>query len=106
MYYGCFFDAVVQKSEDKYVYEQKEKAAVLTIIFNWFYILFTCFCMGFAFFRFVEKYLHYSVKRLDSVWMAGLIIAAVYAQIFSLFGGVGMTANLILTAGCLEHVLR
>lgn len=74
---------------------------MLTIIFNWFYILFTCFCMGFAFFRFVEKYLHYSVKRLDSVWIAGLIIAAVYAQIFSLFGGVGMTANLLLTAVCL-----
>lgn len=23
MYYRCFFDAVVQKAEDKYVYEQK-----------------------------------------------------------------------------------
>ncbi|HBA50932.1 MAG TPA: hypothetical protein DCZ91_24675 [Lachnospiraceae bacterium] len=74
---------------------------MLTIIFNWLYILFTCFCMGFVFSRFVEKYLNYSVKRLDSVCMAGLVMAAVYAQIFSLFGGVGAAANLILTAACI-----
>ena len=73
---------------------------MLTIIINWIYILFTCFCMGFVFFRFAEKYLHFSMKRLDSVCMAGFVIAAVYAQIFSLFGGVGMTANLILIAAC------
>ena len=77
-----------------------EKRAMLTIIINWIYILFTCFCMGFVFFRFAEKYLHFSMKRLDSVCMAGFVIAAVYAQIFSLFGGVGMTANLILIAAC------
>lgn len=73
---------------------------MLTIIFNWFYILSTTFCLGFAFRRFVEKMLRYTMKRMDSIFVAGLVIATVYAQIFSLFFRVSAEANLVLVAIC------
>lgn len=74
---------------------------MLTIFLNWIYILFTVFSLGFAFSRFVRKVLHYQIKRVDSILMTGLIIAAVYAQIFSLFYRVNVEANVILTAVCI-----
>jgi len=40
------------------------------------------------------------MKRVDSVLMAGLVIATVYAQIFSLFYRVGIEANGVLLAAC------
>lgn len=74
---------------------------MLTIILNWIYIILTCFCMGFVFSVFAEKRLHYSVRRLDSVLMAGLVAATVYAQSFSIFMGVGLAANVGMLAACL-----
>lgn len=73
---------------------------MLTIFLNWIYILFTVFCLGYAFSRFVEKVLHYRIRRVDSILMTGLIIATVYAQIFSLFYRVNIEANMILVAVC------
>lgn len=66
---------------------------MLTILLNWIYVLFTTFCAGFAFACFVEKVFGYRLKRLDSVLVSGLVIATVYAQIFSLFYKVGLAAN-------------
>lgn len=74
---------------------------MLTIILNWIYILFTVFCMGFVFFGFVEKVLHYSVKHMDAVLTAGLVIATVYAQTFSLFYRVNAEANAVMLFFCL-----
>ena len=74
---------------------------MLTIFLNWIYILFTVFSLGFAFSCFVRKVLHYRIKRVDSVLMAGLIIATVYAQAFSLFYRVSIEANVILTVACI-----
>lgn len=74
---------------------------MLTIFLNWIYILFTVFVLGFAFSRFVLKVLHYQLKRVDSILMAGLIAATAYAQIFSLFYRVNVEANVILTAVCI-----
>lgn len=71
---------------------------MLTIIFNWIYMSFTCFCIGFCFAQSVEKHLHYSIKRMQSILMAGLIIATVYAQIVSLFYRVNAEANVVLLA--------
>lgn len=73
---------------------------MLTIFLNWVYILFTVFSLGYAFSRFVRKVLHYQIKRVDSILMSGLIIATVYAQVFSLFYRVNIEANVILTAVC------
>ena len=73
---------------------------MLTIFLNWIYILFTVFTLGFAFSRFVRRALCYQIKRVDSILMTGLVIATVYAQVFSLFYRVNVEANVILTAVC------
>lgn len=78
---------------------------MLTIIITWFYILFTTFCLGFAFSRFSEKVLHYSLKRVTTILMTGLIISTVYAQIFSLFYRVNIEANVIMMLGCVVIVI-
>ncbi len=75
---------------------------MLTLVFNWIYILFTCFCLGMAFAWFVDKTLHYTIRGLDSILGAGLLTATVYAQVFSLLGPVGLWANLVLLCACLE----
>ena len=78
---------------------------MLTVILTWIYILFTVFCLGHAFSRFSEKVLHYSLKRMTSVLMTGLIIATVYAQIFSLFYRVNIEANVLLVVACVVIVV-
>lgn len=57
--------------------------------------------MGMAFSKFSEKILHYSIKRMDSVLWAGIVSATVYSQIFSLFYGVNMEANIIMVVFCI-----
>lgn len=74
---------------------------MITILFNWMYLFFTAFCLGQAFSFFTEKKLHYRIKHGDSVLLAGLVLATVYAQVFSLFYKVGLAANVFLLAICL-----
>lgn len=74
---------------------------MLTIILDWFFILFTAFCIGFAFSHFAEKILHYRLRRTTSILMAGIIMATVYAQIFSLFYRVNVEADIILVIVCI-----
>lgn len=71
------------------------------VILNWGYILITSFLCGFAFSRLVKKALGYPMENLIELVFFGLIIATAYAQLFSLLGGVGIAANLLLTAGCI-----
>ena len=73
---------------------------MLSILFNWLYIGVTVFCLGSGFSALSGILFGYKLKRMDSVLMAGIIIATIYAQIFSLFAGVGITANLVLIVGC------
>ena len=77
---------------------------MLTIFINWIYILITIFCLGFALAAFSEKVLHYRFKRMDSVLMAGLVMATIYAQIFSLFYRVNIEANIVLVVVCLVAI--
>lgn len=71
------------------------------VILNWLYILFTVFFLGYGIFCWTEKTLGYRMKYISSVLMAGLVGATVYAQVFSLFHGVGMAANITLLGICL-----
>ena len=73
---------------------------MLTVLLNWCYILFTAFCLGYCISRLTERYLSCRIRGLDSVLMAGLIAATVYAQFFSIFCKVGLAANLVLAGGC------
>ncbi len=74
---------------------------MLTVLLNWFYMIFAFFCLGFAFSLFTGKALHYSIKRVDSILIAGLAISTVYAQIFSLFYRVNIEANVVLVIFCI-----
>mgnify|MGYP003412875850 FL=1 len=73
---------------------------MISVLFNWLYILFTTTCLGYGFSKFVSKKLHYNIKKFEVLVAIGLIISTVYAQVFSLFYKVGLIANLILLAVC------
>ncbi len=69
---------------------------MVAVLLNWVYISFTAFAMGFAHSKFVERTLGYRIKGTDSVIFIGLVIATVYAQLFSLVYKVGLAANMLL----------
>ncbi|MCR5255660.1 MAG: hypothetical protein K6D96_06970 [Acetatifactor sp.] len=77
---------------------------MLINIFNWIYVIFTSFCLGYAFLLFAKKFLGYRIINIDSILVAGLIIATVYAEIWSLFGGVLLAANLVLCLFCVAFI--
>lgn len=74
---------------------------MLTVLLNWLYISFTAICLGTGFAAFTNNRLHYQIRTADSILAIGLVIATVYAQIWSLFYKVGITANLILLIVCM-----
>lgn len=73
---------------------------MLSVIINWIYLCATAFLLGTAFSRLVGRWFGWEMNNSVEVLFYGLICATVYAQIFSLFGGVGMLANGILAVFC------
>lgn len=79
---------------------------MITVLLNWLYIAITSFGTGIAvlsFFSFV-----FGIKKTHkalSVIMAGLAFNTVYAEAFSLFGGVGVLANVILVLSAATGIL-
>ncbi len=78
---------------------------MLLNIVNWLYVLATAFLLGMGVCRLSVKAFGYSIRTFDGVLVAGLVTATVYAQIWSLFGGVGLWANLVLLVICLLILL-
>lgn len=78
---------------------------MLLIILNWLYVLMTTFCLGYALSALSGRFFSYRIKGIDSILMAGLVCATVYAQVFSLFGGVNILANVILLLICAVVIL-
>ncbi len=74
---------------------------MLTVLVNWIYVIIITFGLGYGFSILSGSLLGYRLKGVDSILMAGLGISTVYAQVFSLFDGVGMTANLVLVVACI-----
>ena len=74
---------------------------MIAILCNWIYVIFVSLGLGVGFSELSKKIFGYRIKRIDSLLMAGLAIATVYAQIFSLFTGVGMMANIVLFVCCI-----
>lgn len=72
---------------------------MLYVLLNWCCLSITAFLAGFAFLAPFER-LGYRPEKAGGVWMAGLAALTVYAQIFSLFGGVGAGADLLLVLFC------
>lgn len=76
---------------------------MISVVLNWLYMGITTFSLGFGIKKIISKMFGYHLRSMDGIIMAGLITATVYAQGFSLFGPVGMMANvvLILVSVCL-----
>lgn len=70
------------------------------VILNWIYILLTTFLCGCAFAKLAEKKFGYRLENIIEILFFGLGITTVYAQVFSLFGGVGVAANAVLILAC------
>ncbi len=73
---------------------------MLMTIITWLYAGTTVLLLGFGLDAFTDKVLHYRIKNPDSMLMAGVIAATVYAQIFSLFYRVSLAANLVMLLIC------
>lgn len=78
---------------------------MLSVIFNWLYILLTTSALGMICAVVIRDRLKYQIKDGSSILMAGIIVATVYAQFFSLFYKVGMAANLLLCLICFGGLL-
>ncbi len=78
---------------------------MLSVVLDWMYVLFTTYCMGVGFSVFCGKVLGYRLRTGAGVLMAGTAMATVYAQVFSLFAGVALSANVLLLAACLLLII-
>lgn len=89
---------------------------MLTVIAIWIYILVTAYITGYAvlaclcrrFFSYSgreKKRRIYQVRHRTAYLFAGLAVNTLYAEIFSLFHGVGLEANLVLVAICVLLLL-
>lgn len=74
---------------------------MLSVTAIWLYMMFTTFLVGYGILQCLTRYIPYRVKYWDSYLLCGLAAVTVYAQVFSLFGRVGLAANLFLSAACL-----
>ena len=73
---------------------------MLKVLVNWLYIALTTACLGTGIAALAENKLHYRFKNADSRLAMGIILATVYAQIWSLFYKVGILANIVLLILC------
>ena len=86
---------------------------MLTVLCNWGYIFVTAFLIGFAVLLPFEKERGGAGagrvpgggtgcvrRKMTAILMAGLAAVTVYSQVFSLFAGVGLWANVLLMAAC------
>lgn len=74
---------------------------MISVLFNWLYIAVTSFLTGFGLCALVRRMVGCRVRDIGCIMAMGLMAVTVYAQVFSLFGKVGATANLVLAAVCL-----
>ncbi|WP_026489031.1 LIC_10190 family membrane protein [Butyrivibrio sp. XBB1001] len=86
---------------------------MLSVVLIWIYVLITTYLTGFAFLRFVTSlecmhsqkgskgtYKKYNTHFRASFIVAGLVVNTVYAELFSIFAGVGIAANVLMVAFC------
>ncbi len=73
---------------------------MLSVLLIWMYMLFTCYVAGFACIRMIFGKENFRCKRETGYLYAGVGAVTVYAQFFSIFGKVGLAANLLLLLAC------
>ncbi len=85
---------------------------MLSVIANWLYILVTTYILGFSALKIIadlpwmyslkgNKKTTYKYRLRGSYFIAGIVVATVYAQLFSLVYKVGLVANIVLIAACI-----
>ena len=82
---------------------------MVTVIINWIYIAVTTYIVGNAGMRLFYRLFFKGDKACRRTpfydLFAGIMCTTCYAQIYSLFGGVGRMANLLLLAFCLIYII-
>ena len=88
---------------------------MLIVAAIWIYVIITAYLMGYAFLQFISSLSFMQTERIkkgksskkkynarfqSSYIVTGLVIATIYAEIFSLFGKVGLAANIIMIITC------
>ncbi len=61
-------------------------------LLSWILAAFTVYGCGLAGRMIIKAFFDYRIKRLDSVVFSGIVICTLYAQFWSLFSGLGITA--------------
>lgn len=74
---------------------------MISVIFIWLYMLFTCYITGFVCMRAISGNRKFKVKKETDYLYAGVGVITVYAQMFSILGKVGLWANVVLLFVCL-----
>lgn len=74
------------------------------VLINWLYIAFTSFLTGYGILGLFANLSGYKVKNGVAYILAGLTVATVYAQFFSLFSGVSTVANIGLLLMCMAII--
>ncbi len=74
---------------------------MISVIVIWLYMIVTTFLLGYGILTGVTYLCPYRIKKWSSYLICGLAGATVYAQFFSIFAPVGLSANLLLSGICL-----
>lgn len=69
---------------------------MLMVLLSWLYIAITSFATGYAVLSFFSSIFKRKINNVFSTILAGLVFNTVYAQVWSLFGKVGLVANIVL----------
>ena len=69
---------------------------MFSVMVIWIYMFLTTFLIGYGILGVMTRYIPYRIRHMDSYLICGLAGATVYAQFFSLFARIGLTANLLL----------
>lgn len=78
---------------------------MLSVIFIWLYMLFTCYVTGFACIRVISGKKTFQFEKRTSYLYAGIGAVTIYAQLFSIFFRVGLMANIVLLLICVLCIL-
>lgn len=74
---------------------------MVSVIFIWIYMIVTCYITGFSCIRAITGKQGWHCKKESGFLFAGIVAVTVYAQFFSIFYKVGLSANIILLGICL-----
>lgn len=69
---------------------------MIMVLINWLYIAITSFLTGFALLSLYCWLFKAKINKVLPCMFAGIVVNTVYAQVWSLFGGVGLAANVVL----------